>query len=124
MAGRYEQIAIDFMDCWRRFDLEDAVSRISEDCVFTPDIKAEPVVGRAAIRALWAKYMESMKTYSMEVRSVLASDRLVYLERVERVLGSVNGEMALPIVGVYELDAEGKITAWRDYWDTSMVSSH
>jgi limonene-1,2-epoxide hydrolase len=124
MTDRNAQIALDFMDCWRRLDLEDAVSRIATDAAFTPDLKTEPVIGHEAIRALWASYMARMKAYSMEVGSVVGSGAVVFLERVERIVAVDGYEMSLPIVGVFEIDAAGKITAWRDYWDTSMARSH
>lgn len=124
MTDRNAQIALDFMDCWRRLDLDDAVSRITADAVFTPDLKAQPVVGREAIRALWASYMERMKAYSLEAGAVASAGGVVFLERVERIVAIDDYEMVLPIVGVFEIDAAGQIAAWRDYWDTSMARSH
>ena len=111
------------MDCWCRLDLEDALSRITDGAVFQPDLKAEAARGRDAIRPLWAAYMAAISGYSMEVRQVLASDKVVFMERLERLSTPDGREMSLPIVGVYELDADGKITAWRDYWDTSMADT-
>jgi limonene-1,2-epoxide hydrolase len=124
MTDRNAQIALDFMDCWRRLDLDDAVSRITPDAVFTPDLKAQPVVGREAIRVLWASYMERMKSYSMEQGAVVSAGGVVFLERIERIVAVDDYAMELPIVGVFEIDGAGKIAAWRDYWDTSMARTH
>ena len=46
------------------------------------------------------------------------------LERIEIVGSGRGGELRLPITGVFHFDDAGKITLWRDYWDTSMAPSH
>lgn len=115
------QLILDFMDCWERFDLADALSRISDDASFTPDLLSEPVVGREALTKLWSFYMEMMQGYRMEVVNIVGSDRVVCLERIEYVVTPTQENVVLPIVGVYELDAHGRITAWRDYVESTML---
>ena len=111
-------IGLGLLDCWRRLNLEDALSRISDDAQFTPDCKSAPVIGREAIRKVWAGYMQVIKKYEFEVRAAVASDDVVMIERRE-VLGMNGKELDLAIVAVFEINPAGKITAWRDYWDTS-----
>ncbi len=121
MATDNTQIGLGLLDCWRRLDLEDALSRITDDAVFLADCKSAPVVGHEAIRKVWAGYMQAIKKYEYEVRSALASNDVVIIERLER-LGLNGRELDLPIVAVFEINSAGEITAWRDYWDTSMAS--
>ena len=45
-----------------------------------------------------------------------AVGNVVYNERVDRFRFS-GGWLELPVAGVFELDAAGKITLWRDYFD-------
>jgi limonene-1,2-epoxide hydrolase len=118
-----EQRVLDFMDCWKRADLDGAAARLAPDVVFVPDPKAAPIRGREAVRAEFGRYMEMMTSYDFDVRRLLASDSLVFLERLER-FGSKRGVVvSLPIAGVYELDAQGRLTAWRDYWDPAMAGT-
>lgn len=107
---------------WRRLNLDDAMSLVADDVVFLPDPKAEPVRGREAIRALWTYYMGLFATYACEVTNLLASDRLVFAERTERITRVDGQHVVLPVASVFELDEAGKITAWRDYWDPSMAN--
>lgn len=118
-----EQRIRDFFDCWHRFDLAGALSFIADDCVFRPDPSADPIRGREAIAAKWGKYMELMRTYDCEYVTTLASDRIVFCERLEIVGSSRGFEMRVPIVGVFELDGQGRISAWRDYYDTTHAPS-
>lgn len=123
MSKSNEQLIADFFACWHRFDLEGALAFITDDCSFRPDPNAEPVVGHEAIRAKWGKYMELMRSYDCETVSVLASETMVYCERIEIVGSSRGYEMRVPIVGVFELAADGRIAGWRDYYDTAKAPS-
>jgi len=123
LASAQEQHVLDLMDCWRTHDLDGLMSRIAEDAVYTPDLLSKPLRGREAIRKEWAGYMERMPYYELEVRNIMSSDRLVFLERVERFRFPEDKPMVLNIVslvGVYEFNSEGLISAWRDYYDTSV----
>lgn len=48
--------------------------------------------------------------------------RRVYTERVDRFFDRDNREfLSLPVFGVFELDAAGKILQWRDYFDSKSL---
>jgi limonene-1,2-epoxide hydrolase len=118
-----QQRVLDFMDCWRRADLEGAAARLADDVVFVPDPRAGPITGRDAVRAEFGRYMDMMQSYEFDTRQLVSSDTVVFLERLEH-FGSKRGVVVtLPITGVYELDREGRITAWRDYWDPAMAAA-
>jgi limonene-1,2-epoxide hydrolase len=122
MHTRQEQIVLDFIDCWHRLDLEDAMSRIAPDATFQPDLKSEPASGSAAIRELWADYMRRIATYDAGILNLAGDGNVVFVERIEALSMPDGRSMALPITAVFELDDAGKIAAWRDYWDTSMAT--
>jgi limonene-1,2-epoxide hydrolase len=56
----------------------------------------------------------------IENRAVAAQGRKVLTERVDYMLGA-SGEtkMEVPCMGVFEVDADGKITRWTDYFDSA-----
>ena len=109
------------IQAWRRLDLEAAMSLLAEDAVFLPDPGGEPVRGREAIGALWTYYMGLFASYECEVHHILASDRLVLVEKTERIARVDGQHVELPVASAYELDGSGRIIAWRDYWDPSMA---
>lgn len=121
MHSGQEQIVLDFIDCWHRLDLEDALSHISPDAVFVPDLKSQPVRGSDAIRELWADYMRRIARYDADILNLAGTGNVVFVERIEHLSMPDGRSMSLPITAVFELDDAGKITAWRDYWDTSMA---
>ena len=117
------EIVLAAVDAWRRLDLEAALALLADDAVFLPDPKAEPVRGREAIRKLWSYYMGLFASYACEVHHMLASDRLVFTERTERIARVDGQQVVLPVASAYELDDSGKIIAWRDYWDPAMANA-
>ena len=117
------EIVLAAVDAWRRLDLEAALALLADDAVFLPDPTAEPVRGREAIRKLWSYYMGLFASYACEVHHMLASDRLVFTERTERIARVDGQQVVLPVASAYELDDSGKIIAWRDYWDPAMANA-
>lgn len=58
----------------------------------------------------------------VDMVNIGANGNVVFTERVDRLIdGSGKEIMALRVNGVFELDADGKITAWRDYFDTKAM---
>ena len=114
MSEAIQKTVLELMDCWRAHDLDGALSRMAEDAVFTSSPKAAALRGREAIRELWARYMQVMPSYALEVINIMSSDRVVFLERVERFRLPDDKPMVLnilPLVGVYEFNPAGKIAA-------------
>ena len=113
-----------FFDCWVASDVEGALACVADDAVFEPDLKGARHQGKTALRALWGKYMELMRSYAYETLALVEGDRIAMLERLEVIGSSTGKELRLPIVGVFHFTADGKIAHWRDYWDTSMAPAH
>ena len=121
-----EKFVLDFMDCWRTHDLEGLMSRITDDAVYTPDLVTPPIRGREAIRKEWAGYIERMPSYELVLRNIVSSGNIVFLEREERFRFPEDKPMAINIialVGIYEFGDDGRISAFRDYYDTSVYKS-
>ena len=57
----------------------------------------------------------------IEILTIGSVGDVVFTERLDSML--LHGKpIASHIAGVYEVDAEGKIAAWRDYLDTGELS--
>lgn len=62
-----------------------------------------------------------MTALPWEIRHFVASGDLVMTERVDNFL--VQGtRVSVPCMGVFEL-RDGKIAAWRDYWDLKLFEA-
>ncbi|MCH2172485.1 nuclear transport factor 2 family protein [Myxococcota bacterium] len=83
------------------------------DMPVVPDSDAR---GPAAIEKKLTQALGGLDAFVTGVTRVLAQGDVVMTERVE-VWHLPSGEKpALPVMAIHELE-EGKITAWREYWD-------
>src|SRR5262245_6137300 len=110
-----EQIVRRFCDAATRRDAAELAGFFSEDAVYHT-IPIDPVRGPEAIRAMLDSFMAPASHAEFEIKAIAVNGNVVLTERIDRFV--VNGKpVALPVMGAFELRADGKITAWRDYFD-------
>lgn len=109
----------------REFDVESPdgatlAAYFSEDAVYH-NVPLEPVNGKAAIAKVLGGMGQQMKSKGWEVIHQAAAGDVVLNERVDRF--DVGGkQVAVKVMGVFEL-RDGKISAWRDYFDLAQFRS-
>jgi limonene-1,2-epoxide hydrolase len=90
------------------------LSYFSDDAVYH-NMPGPPLEGIAAIEK-GLNYTQQMSSRGWEVVHQAVSGNVVINERIDRF--EVGGKpVELPVVGVFEINDDGKITAWRDYFD-------
>ncbi len=116
-----ESVVRDFCDAFSGRDIEEILGFFTEDAVYH-NIPIAPVEGRDAIRAVLAQFVGPATTAAkFEVRNLAVSGRLVLTERVDRfTIGDKRIE--LPVMGTFEVGSDGKIRAWRDYFDMNQFT--
>ena len=115
-----EKIVRRFCEAAVRRDATELAGFFSEDAVYH-NIPIDPVRGPEAIRAMLESFMGPASHAEFEIRGIAAHGNLVLTERVDRFV--VNGKpVALPVMGAFEVRADGKITAWRDYFDLAQFT--
>ena len=116
-----DRIVREFCAAWSRADVEAIVGAFTPDAVYH-NIPMEPCEGMDAIRTFVAGFFESIgSAVHFDIRNQIVSGNLVMNERVDTIVMQT-GEVALPVCGVFELTADGKISAWRDYFDMGQFS--
>ena len=75
----------------------------------------QPIRGVQDIKEAFRRGAGKMKALPWEIRNIVADRDLVMTERVDHfIVGEKT--VSVPCMGVFEL-RDGKIAAWRDYWD-------
>jgi limonene-1,2-epoxide hydrolase len=93
---------------------------MTDDCVYH-NIPVEPAVGKDAIRAVFAMFTTGVEKIEFVMKNISGSGNTVLTERVDIfVLPHVTVE--LPVMGTFEV-RDGKIAAWRDYFDLNQYMS-
>ena len=105
-----------FVDAWNANDMERVVSFLHED-VFYHNVPVEPIRGRAAV----ARYLQDAGPWDAvdwQLLAIAATGSTVLTERIDGFV--VRGQpVRLPLMGAFEIE-DGKIKAWRDYFDMQM----
>jgi len=89
----------------------------TEDAVYH-NIMNAPIVGRTAIVAALRAINQMAQPAGWEIRRQMADDNAVMNERIDRFKREGKA-IELPVTGVFEV-RDGKIAAWRDYFDMGM----
>lgn len=105
-----------FVAAWPDRDAARVASFFSDDAVYH-NIPMEPVRGRQAIEATLADFMTMGGQVRVDIGHIVAEGPIVMVERVDHFVGDQQ-TIVLPVVGVFEVH-DGKITAWRDYFDSA-----
>ena len=101
-------------------DLDVVVGFLAEDCVYH-NIPMDPVVGHDAIRVFLESFTTGLSSLQFEMLHVAASGHTVLTERVDHFV-SPERTISLPVMGTFEVK-DGKIAAWRDYFDLNQFMS-
>ncbi|MEE9284269.1 MAG: limonene-1,2-epoxide hydrolase family protein [Dehalococcoidia bacterium] len=106
-----------FCQAWSRMDPHELAGYFTQDAVYH-NIPMEPLVGLEAIHNALHGMADQLKDVQFEIRRQLADGDVVMNERIDRM--TIQGrKIELPVVGVFEMQ-DGKIKAWRDYFDRGM----
>jgi limonene-1,2-epoxide hydrolase len=104
-----------FIGAWKRNDLDEIMSFFAEDCVYH-NIPLEPVRGLEATRVVLKSFSSMASRVEWVLHQIAENEAGVVLtERTDRF--EIGGRwIELPVMGSFEL-RDGKIVAWRDYFD-------
>ena len=115
-----EKIVRRFCEAVPRRDCAELAGFFSDDAVYH-NIPVDPVRGPAAIRKVLESFLGPASHAEFEIRGLAAHGNLVLTERIDRFV--VNGKpIALPVMGAFEVRPDGKISAWRDYFDLAQFT--
>lgn len=126
MAAEQEAVVARFMDLWgdgtvEHPDVDAVIEMLAEDAVWQLWVPGGPALrGREAIR----KDIARQVTFATHMRCgpihVSSTERVVFTERLDTFRsGDVTVQHAL--VAVFEVEPDGQISAWREYFDPGDV---
>ena len=114
MSTPNEALVEAFCAAWKARDVDDIVSYFADDAVYH-NIPIEPAVGLEAIRAVIEMFVPPADEIEFTIHLMLSDGDMVFTERTDRFV-TVGKAIDLPVAGVFEI-RDGKIVAWRDYFD-------
>ena len=116
-----EKIVLDFCEAVKTADVQLLIPFFSQEAVYH-NIPMEPVRGRAAIEATLGGFFTPGEESEFKILAIASCGNKVLTERIDIL--TMNGKrIELPVMRTFEIDGEGKISAWRDYFDMQQVTN-
>jgi limonene-1,2-epoxide hydrolase len=106
---------------WDPARVERTVSRMASDARYQIFAWGDPFVGHDAIRAELLRQAPLLRDIRIDIVTIGSVGQTVFTERLDSMI--LRGKpVTSHIAGVFEVDAEGKIAAWREYLDSRELS--
>ena len=110
----------EFCALWADPDPAVIAGYFTEDAVYH-NIPMRPLEGRDEIRTFLEGFLATFEGIDFLIHRQVERDGVVMNERTD-VLRGLGKETSLPVMGVFEV-VDGKIAAWRDYFDMGAITA-
>ena len=115
MSDSPESVVRQFLAATHTSDVDELAGFFSADAVYT-DGPRGTYSGIDAIRAALEAQVQVTPSLVVDMKTLVVDGTTVFAERVDSF--EVQGKwFGLEVVGVFELDGDGKIKRFRDYYD-------
>ena len=115
-----QKIINEFISAWNAMDIEAIMLFFSDDAVYTNIPMGPPNRGKQEIRDFIKGFIATATQINFIIHNqVEGPNGIIMNERSDTFI--LNGQSVnLPVMGVFEIK-EGKIKAWRDYFDMKLL---
>lgn len=120
MTSSAERLVTEFCTLWASSDPEKLAGYFTEDAVYH-NVPMQPLHGRAVIREFIAGFIAAVDGIEFRIHRQLSDGELVMNERTDVLRRKDGGEIQIPVAGIFEI-RDGRIAAWRDYFDMAEIS--
>jgi len=119
--SRNTTVVREFIAAWNANDIDRVMTFFTDDCVYH-NIPVAPVTGKEAILGVVQSFAGAATGIDWELHQIAETESGVVLtERTDKF--ELGGKwIALGVMGSFEL-RDGKICAWRDYFDLNQFTS-
>jgi len=114
-------VVTEFCAQWSNPDPARLGEYFTDDAVFH-NMPMEPLHGRAAIVEFIGGFVSAFAGLEFRVHHQAANGNVVFSERSDVITRPDGAVVELPVVGVFEI-IDGRISAWRDYFDMAAVTA-
>jgi len=110
-----------FIEHIEALDVDAAVALAAADISYE-NVPIDPIVGRVAFEQTLRGFLGPAREVEWRVSRQWVVDRVVINERLDRFrIG--DGWLELPVAGFFEVDDDGLIAVWRDYFDLATYTT-
>ncbi len=116
-----EEIINTFIAAIEAKQVDTAVSMTSENVSYE-NMPSKPIVGRDGVAKTLNSFLAPASNVDWQIVRQWSIAKTVINERLDRFqIG--DGWLELPVAGIFEIDDNGQIVLWRDYFDMNSYVS-
>jgi limonene-1,2-epoxide hydrolase len=105
-----------FIGHWNACDIDAMLALCADDIVYH-NIPMEPVMGTTQMRAMVEGFLVNIAACDWRTHAIAENGNVVLTERTDGFTFKDGRHAAIRVMGTFELGPDGRITAWRDYFD-------
>jgi limonene-1,2-epoxide hydrolase len=113
------EIVMNFIQAWNERDWDAIEAAFTDDVVYH-NIPMPPLQGKQAAMAFITGMQP--KSVDWQVLNIAENGDVVLTERVDNFVLADGKDLSVPVMGAMEID-NGKIRAWRDYFDLATFTN-
>ena len=110
-----------FCEAFSRRDPDEILNFFTDDAVYH-NIPLAPLTGREEIASTLEQFIGPATRVEFELIGLATHGSTVLTERVDR-FDIAGKHVELPVMGAFEITPDGKIRAWRDYFDMQQFTN-
>jgi limonene-1,2-epoxide hydrolase len=119
MSDSAELVVRNFLAAWKQSDVDELITFISDDAVYTDGPRGTHR-GIDAIRAELQSMVNMFPSTVIDIKTLVADGGTVMTERLDNF--EVQGmPFGLEVAAVFEVDGDGRINRWREYYDLTSI---
>ena len=111
-----------FTRAWCDRDIDAIMDHFTDDAAYANIPMGPPHVGKAAIREFIEGFLGTASEVNFIVHNQVEGENGVVMNERTDILTMGGRRIELPVMGVYEFE-NGKISAWRDYFDMAVFAN-
>lgn len=105
-----------FIGHWNACDVGAMMALCADDIVYH-NIPMEPIRGTAQMRAMVEGFLGDIERCDWQTHAIAANGNTVLTERTDIFHFKDGRRAAIRVMGTFDIDAQGRISGWRDYFD-------
>ena len=114
-----EEVVQEFCTAFSNKDV-DTIGKLLADDVVYHNVGMAPAVGKEASVAMIQGFLDMAEKMTFQIHRIAANGDSVLTERTDTF--TINGaDSPVAVMGTFDL-SDGKIVAWRDYFDMGLIT--
>jgi limonene-1,2-epoxide hydrolase len=115
------EVVREFCALMERRDAEALRPLLANDAVYQ-NVGMPAFTGvQAIVENMGAQFSMFPEAYAFEIVNIASNGPVVLTERLDYIQAPNGTKPAVPVMGTFVVDGDGKITRWTDYFDVSLT---